>query len=296
MRSIFEAKSITKEFNNHRVVNSINLRADKGQLIAFLGPNGVGKSTTIDMLTGLISPTKGKISLSGVKVNSAQFRNKIGVVFQDSVLDHNLTVLQNLITRAKLYPQFSQAYFEELIRQFELENILDKKYGILSGGQRRRVDIVRALVHEQELLFLDEPSTGLDIQTRNKIWDILNEIRHKKLLTIILTTHYLEEAEYSDYVYVIDHGKIIAENTLNKLKVLYSHDVLSLNLKDNSVLHNMIDKSTNQPFEKQIEIATNSKVQAITILNSMESEIESFEMKTGSVDDIFIELTGKEIR
>ncbi|WP_390904557.1 ATP-binding cassette domain-containing protein [Paucilactobacillus nenjiangensis] len=287
---------MTKEFNNHRVVNSINLRADKGQLIAFLGPNGVGKSTTIDMLTGLISPTKGKISLSGVKVNSAQFRNKIGVVFQDSVLDHNLTVLQNLITRAKLYPQFSQAYFEELIRQFELENILDKKYGILSGGQRRRVDIVRALVHEQELLFLDEPSTGLDIQTRNKIWDILNEIRHKKLLTIILTTHYLEEAEYSDYVYVIDHGKIIAENTLNKLKVLYSHDVLSLNLKDNSVLHNMIDKSTNQPFEKQIEIATNSKVQAITILNSMESEIESFEMKTGSVDDIFIELTGKEIR
>lgn len=261
-----------------------------------MGPNGVGKSTTIDMLTGLISPTKGKISLSGVKVNSAQFRNKIGVVFQDSVLDHNLTVLQNLITRAKLYPQFSQAYFEELIRQFELENILDKKYGILSGGQRRRVDIVRALVHEQELLFLDEPSTGLDIQTRNKIWDILNEIRHKKLLTIILTTHYLEEAEYSDYVYVIDHGKIIAENTLNKLKVLYSHDVLSLNLKDNSVLHNMIDKSTNQPFEKQIEIATNSKVQAITILNSMESEIESFEMKTGSVDDIFIELTGKEIR
>ncbi|WP_137602805.1 ABC transporter ATP-binding protein [Paucilactobacillus nenjiangensis] len=196
--SIFEAKSITKEFNNHRVVNSINLRADKGQLIAFLGPNGVGKSTTIDMLTGLISPTKGKISLSGVKVNSAQFRNKIGVVFQDSVLDHNLTVLQNLITRAKLYPQFSQAYFEELIRQFELENILDKKYGILSGGQRRRVDIVRALVHEPELLFLDEPSTGLDIQTRNKIWDILNEIRHKKLLTIILTTHYLEEAEYSE--------------------------------------------------------------------------------------------------
>lgn len=294
--SIFEAKSITKEFNNHRVVNSINLRADKGQLIAFLGPNGAGKSTTIDMLTGLISPTKGKISLSGVKVNSAQFRNKIGVVFQDSVLDHNLTVLQNLITRAKLYPQFSQAYFEELIRQFELENILDKKYGILSGGQRRRVDIVRALVHEPELLFLDEPSTGLDIQTRNKIWDILNEIRHKKLLTIILTTHYLEEAEYSDYVYVIDHGKIIAENTLNKLKLLYSHDVLSLNLKDNSVLHNMIDKSTNKPFEKQIEIATNSKVQAITILNSMESEIESFEMKTGSVDDIFIELTGKEIR
>ena len=222
----FETTNLTKKFGDKVVVNCVNLHVKKGQFIAFLGPNGAGKSTTVEMLIGLLTPTIGEIRLEGIKVNCEKFRNKIGVVFQESVLDRDLTVMENLKTRSNLYQNFDSEYFNQIIIKLELESILKQQYGVLSGGQRRRVDIARALIHQPELLFLDEPSTGLDIQTRNKIWQVLNEIRETKQLTIILTTHYLEEVEYADYVYVLDHGEIIAENTLDNLKKEYAHDQL----------------------------------------------------------------------
>jgi len=177
----------------------------------------------------------------------------------------------------------------------KLEAILKQQYGVLSGGQRRRVDIARALIHQPELLFLDEPSTGLDIQTRNKIWQVLNEIRKTKQLTIILTTHYLEEVEYADYVYVLDHGEIIAENTLDNLKKEYAHDQLIIHFKGSSKFCDLIERN-NQQIGQDLKLITNSNIEAINILDDLKNEISSFEMRPGSVNDIFLELTGKEIR
>ncbi|CUS26396.1 hypothetical protein FC70_GL001492 [Paucilactobacillus oligofermentans DSM 15707 = LMG 22743] len=291
----FEAIHLTKKFNDKEIVKNVNLHVEKGQFIAFLGPNGAGKSTTVEMLIGLLTPTIGEISLEGIKVNSEKFRNKIGVVFQDSLLDRDLTVMENLKTRANLYQNFDSEYFNQIIIKLELEAILKQQYGVLSGGQRRRVDIARALIHQPELLFLDEPSTGLDIQTRNKIWQVLNEIRKTKQLTIILTTHYLEEVEYADYVYVLDHGEIIAENTLDNLKKEYAHDQLIIHFKGSSKFCDLIERN-NQQIGQDLKLITNSNIEAINILDDLKNEISSFEMRPGSVNDIFLELTGKEIR
>lgn len=291
----FETTNLTKKFGDKVVVNGVNLHVKKGQFIAFLGPNGAGKSTTVEMLIGLLTPTIGEISLEGIKVNCEKFRNKIGVVFQESVLDRDLTVMENLKTRANLYQNFDSEYFNQIIIKLELEAILKQQYGVLSGGQRRRVDIARALIHQPELLFLDEPSTGLDIQTRNKIWQVLNEIRKTKQLTIILTTHYLEEVEYADYVYVLDHGEIIAENTLDNLKKEYAHDQLIIHFKGSSKFCDLIERN-NQQIGQDLKLITNSNIEAINILDDLKNEISSFEMRPGSVNDIFLELTGKEIR
>jgi len=291
----FETTNLTKKFGDKVVVNGVNLHVKKGQFIAFLGPNGAGKSTTVEMLIGLLTPTIGEISLEGIKVNCEKFRNKIGVVFQESVLDRDLTVMENLKIRANLYQNFDSEYFNQIIIKLELEAILKQQYGVLSGGQRRRVDIARALIHQPELLFLDEPSTGLDIQTRNKIWQVLNEIRETKQLTIILTTHYLEEVEYADYVYVLDHGEIIAENTLDNLKKEYAHDQLIIHFKGSSKFCDLIERN-NQQIGQDLKLITNSNIEAINILDDLKNEISSFEMRPGSVNDIFLELTGKEIR
>lgn len=291
----FETTNLTKKFGDKVVVNGVNLHVKKGQFIAFLGPNGAGKSTTVEMLIGLLTPTIGEIRLEGIKVNCEKFRNKIGVVFQESVLDRDLTVMENLKTRSNLYQNFDSEYFNQIIIKLELESILKQQYGVLSGGQRRRVDISRALIHQPELLFLDEPSTGLDIQTRNKIWQVLNEIRETKQLTIILTTHYLEEVEYADYVYVLDHGEIIAENTLDNLKKEYAHDQLIIHFKGSSKFCDLIERN-NQQIGQDLKLITNSNIEAINILDDLKNEISSFEMRPGSVNDIFLELTGKEIR
>ena len=291
----FETTNLTKKFGDKVVVNGVNLHVKKGQFIAFLGPNGAGKSTTVEMLIGLLTPTIGEIRLEGIKVNCEKFRNKIGVVFQESVLDRDLTVMENLKTRSNLYQNFDSEYFNQIIIKLELESILKQQYGVLSGGQRRRVDISRALIHQPELLFLDEPSTGLDIQTRNKIWQVLNEIRKTKQLTIILTTHYLEEVEYADYVYVLDHGEIIAENTLDNLKKEYAHDQLIIHFKGSSKFCDLIERN-NQQIGQDLKLITNSNIEAINILDDLKNEISSFEMRPGSVNDIFLELTGKEIR
>lgn len=291
----FETTNLTKKFGDKVVVNGVNLHVKKGQFIAFLGPNGAGKSTTVEMLIGLLTPTIGEISLEGIKVNCEKFRNKIGVVFQESVLDRDLTVMENLKTRSNLYQNFDSEYFNQTIIKLELESILKQQYGVLSGGQRRRVDIALALIHQPELLFLDEPSTGLDIQTRNKIWQVLNEIRETKQLTIILTTHYLEEVEYADYVYVLDHGEIIAENTLDNLKKEYAHDQLIIHFKGSSKFCDLIERN-NQQIGQDLKLITNSNIEAINILDDLKNEISSFEMRPGSVNDIFLELTGKEIR
>lgn len=295
--TLLTAKSISKTYREKVAVNHIDLTVKEGQLIAFLGPNGAGKSTTINMLTGLIQTTSGEIRLAGLDPKQKEYHHKIGVVFQNSVLDGQLTVQQNIQNRARMYKNIDLDFENQLIDDFGLTTILDQRYDTLSGGQRRRVDIARALVHQPDLLFLDEPSTGLDIQTRKVIWGTLEKLRETRGLTIILTTHYLEEAEEADFVYVIDHGEVIAHDTVKQLKEDYAQNLLTIESENKDAVLAEIDSSWSVVQEKgSLLIKVPNEHDAISFLQRVEPLITHFEFRHGNMDDIFMALTGKEIR
>lgn len=295
--TLLTAKSISKTYREKVAVNHIDLTVKEGQLIAFLGPNGAGKSTTINMLTGLIQTTSGEIRLAGLDPKQKEYHHKIGVVFQNSVLDGQLTVQQNIQNRARMYKNIDLDFENQLIDDFGLTTILDQRYDTLSGGQRRRVDIARVLVHQPDLLFLDEPSTGLDIQTRKVIWSTLEKLRETRGLTIILTTHYLEEAEEADFVYVIDHGEVIAHDTVKQLKEDYAQNLLTIESENKDAVLAEIDSSWSVVQEKgSLLIKVPNEHDAISFLQRVEPLITHFEFRHGNMDDIFMALTGKEIR
>ncbi|UQS87350.1 ABC transporter ATP-binding protein [Nicoliella spurrieriana] len=295
--TLLKVSNLTQRYGNHVAVNHIDLSVEAGQLVAFLGPNGAGKSTTINMLTGITRPQSGTIDLAGLKPGTRAYRHQIGVVFQNSVLDADLTVRQNLMWRAGMYKQIDNAFVTRLMQAFDIETIAGQKYGSLSGGQRRRVDITRALLHKPRLLFLDEPSTGLDIQTRNKIWAVLNQLRVEFQMTIILTTHYLEEANIADYVYVIDHGEIIAADTVSDLKAKYAKDVLRVTTTDMAKLTALVDPQWPTTVKgHQVEIMVPDVDATIRFLTAARPLITGMELKRGDMNDIFVALTGKEIR
>lgn len=290
---LLKVEHLTKKINQKVIVDDINLKIYQGQLIAFLGPNGAGKSTTINMLTGIIKSTTGIVDLQGLKPNDTEYHQKIGVVFQNSVLDQELTVKQNLLSRQRMYKKKSNS-LNYWIDKFHLEKICNQKYKYLSGGQKRRVDIARALIHQPQILFLDEPTTGLDIQTRNLIWKILNDLRKDTKLTIVLTTHYLEEAEYADFVYVINHGKIISANTVDNLKKDFTQNILNVTTDDvQGVLKFLVDISY-KVQENQIIIPID-EINAIVLLNKIKNNISGFEYRQGNMDDIFVNITGEKV-
>ncbi|WP_119325613.1 ABC transporter ATP-binding protein [Companilactobacillus musae] len=290
---LLKVEHLTKKINQKVIVDDINLKIYQGQLIAFLGPNGAGKSTTINMLTGIIKSTTGIVDLQGLKPNDTEYHQKIGVVFQNSVLDQELTVKQNLLSRQRMYKKKSNS-LNYWIDKFHLEKICNQKYKYLSGGQKRRVDIARALIHQPQILFLDEPTTGLDIQTRNLIWKILNDLRKDTKLTIVLTTHYLEEAEYADFVYVINHGKIISANTVDNLKKDFAQNILNVTTDDvQGVLKFLVDISY-KIQENQIIIPID-EINAIVLLNKIKNNISGFEYRQGNMDDIFVNITGEKV-
>lgn len=288
---LLEVKNLTKKFNREIVVNNINLSINKGDLVAFLGPNGAGKSTTINMLIGILSPTQGQIVLDGYTPSSNQYHQRIGVVFQESILDDDLTVKQNLMIRQGLYRHLNHD-LDYWIEKFALQKIINQKYKTLSGGQRRRVDIARALLHEPEVLFLDEPTTGLDIQTRELIWKILNQLRKEMQLTVILTTHYLEETQEADFVYVINHGEIIASDTVGNLKDKFAQNKLTLQVKS-------ADTQIPNGYQFQrngTEVSMFVSVQdCLKVLNQLTDQIVTFDYHQGNMDDIFLNLTGREV-
>lgn len=295
--TLLTATGITKKFGQQTAVDQIDLQVAAGQLIAFLGPNGAGKSTTINMLTGTIPPTTGQIKVGDLTPQDRQYQHQLGVVFQKSVLDGQLTVWQNLHSRAQMSGQQDFKQDNPLIVAFGLSAILNQRYQTLSGGQRRRVDIARALIHHPAILFLDEPSTGLDIQTRTIIWQTLERLRQAHGLTIILTTHYLEEAEAADFVYVIDHGHIIAADTVSRLKSQYAQNQLMIETP-----HPKVVLEQAQPDWRVIEgqhsvqLAVDDEQAAIAFLHQIQSLVTHFEFRQGTMDDIFMALTGKEIR
>lgn len=296
--ALLEAKKLTKRYGNKTAVNGINLEIKRGQLVAFLGPNGAGKSTTIGMLTGLIPPSSGTITLGSSTPNQATYRQQIGVVFQDNVLDRQLTVKENLQLRAKMYAKTDTDWLEHLIDQFDLAPILNQPYGTLSGGQRRRTDITRALLNQPHVLFLDEPSTGLDIQTRQTIWRAIASLRANAHLTVVLTTHYLEETEQADFVYMIDHGNIIAASTVAQLKQQYASHQLIIHTPKVQQVQAIATQSGMQAetIADKVQVNVRHPQEAITLLTAIRPQITDFEFHPATMDTIFVALTGKEIR
>ena len=286
---ILQAKGLTKNYGDHTAVKDINLEFKKGSFNAILGPNGAGKSPTISMLIGLKRATNGQIIYAP--------NTRIGVVFQASVLDEKLTVKENLVIRAQQYKGIKGGRVEDLINQLGLTAFQKQLYGTLSGGQKRRVDIARALLSNPDILFLDEPTTGLDIQTRKSIWDLLYRLQRDEGMTIILTTHYLDEADEADQLYIIDHGEVIAQGSATEIKSEYASNLLKICFKDKQV-EKFLPK--NMPVEKENEfeysLYPKSQLEAIDYLTQVREKIASFEFRPGTMDDAFIALTGREVR
>ena len=286
---ILQAKGLTKNYGDHTAVKDINLEFKKGSFNAILGPNGAGKSTTISMLIGLKRATNGQIIYAP--------NTRIGVVFQASVLDEKLTVKENLAIRAQQYKGIKGGRVEDLINQLGLTAFQKQLYGTLSGGQKRRVDIARALLANPDILFLDEPTTGLDIQTRKSIWDLLYRLQRDEGMTIILTTHYLDEADEADQLYIIDHGKVIAQGSATEIKSEYASNLLKICFKDKQV-EKFLPK--NMPVEKENEfeysLYPENQLEAIDYLTQVREKIAGFEFRPGTMDDAFIALTGREVR
>ena len=228
--NILQINNLSKAFGNIKAVNNISFSVKKGSFFAFLGQNGAGKSTTIKIITTLLKQDSGEVLLNG-EFNETNIRKKIGVVFQENVLDGLLTVKENLYSRGVLYINNKvklQARYLEIIKKLKLEDIEKQLFKTLSGGQKRRVEIARALFANPEILILDEPTTGLDPETRKMVWEILHQLRIDEKITIFLTTHYMEEAANADYVVIIHKGNIVARGSPSSLKEQYSKDYFKL--------------------------------------------------------------------
>jgi len=277
---IIEVKDLHKSYGDIQAVKGISFSVEEGMLFSLLGTNGAGKSTTISVLTTVFEQTSGEAKVGGFDVikEAQKVRELIGIVFQDSVLDAELSVYDNLMTRGSLYGyQGAQlkAKVDEVVAMTDLTELAKRAYKTLSGGQKRRADIARALVHRPKILFLDEPTTGLDPKTRKDIWQLIRSLQEKHGMTVLLTTHYMEEAAESDDILIIHQGEIKAHGTPEELKKNYCHDLLKLEFSDGSRL------------EQQLE---NTK-EALAIIEEHKESIEHIEIISGTLDDVFLNLT-----
>ena len=287
---LVETKNLSKLYGDKVAVNGLDIQIERGSFTAILGPNGAGKSTTIQMLIGLLKPTSGQICYAE--------KLRLGVVFQNSVLDARLTVLENLTIRAKQYKEMPAGRIERLVSQLGLSAFVKQPYGTLSGGQKRRVDIARALLNSPDLLFLDEPTTGLDIQTRESIWSLLKQIQKEEQMTIVLTTHYLNEADDADQIYIVDHGQVIAQGSADQIKGNYARNILRILSQDVAGLEKSLPRDCAWEQVKEGEFILHPKTtqEALTLLAQTAPYIEQFEFQPGTMDDAFMALTGREVR
>lgn len=302
MEKIIEVNDLYKAYGSIKAVEGIDFYVEKGKMFAFLGPNGAGKSTTIDIICTFLKQDQGTVVIDGNQLgkDDVAIRNIVGVVFQDGLLDSLLTVKENLQARGGLYGLKGKALEDAIIDTANKTNItelLNRPYGKLSGGQRRRCDIARALLNTPKILFLDEPTTGLDPQTRKNLWEVITTIQKTYNTTIFLTTHYMEEAAEADYVIVIDHGKIVAKGTPIELKDKYSMDRLMIDTDDPQSVYELLDNNKIR-YEKEepIKIMLNSTMDALVIIDLCRLYIKGFEVIRGTMDDVFIAITGKDLR
>lgn len=297
---IIEVKDLTKKYREHTAVDGISFDVEEGELYAFLGENGAGKSTTINMLTTVLQKTSGRAVIAGHELGKEddEIRKVNGIVFQNSVLDKKLTVRENLITRGSYYG-LSKKQVEQRLEpfsdRFEMSDIWNRRYDKLSGGQRRRVDIMRALINEPKILFLDEPTTGLDTKSRRLVWDYINYLRKEHGLTIFLTTHYMEETRDADRVLILDKGKIVTMGTPAELKTRYAHSKLvwytAKSDKADALITKISRKSIYDADHYNIETDDN----LTEFIYEHRNEIRDYEYIKGTMDDVFLALTGKEL-
>ncbi len=303
MSNIVEVKNFTKKYGDFAAVDNISFNVEEGSIFAFLGPNGAGKSTTINTLCTIINKTEGQLLINGNEVSEHKdrVRNEIGIVFQDSTLDSKLTIEENLKFHCDFYKVPKSEVKGRIDFVLELVNLEDWRkapVGSLSGGMKRRVEIARGLVHYPKVLFLDEPTTGLDPQTRANIWDYIYKLQKQKNITIFLTTHYMDEAEICDKVAIMDHGKIVAYDTPYNLKKQYTSNVTKLKTSDCDMFQNYCrEKEIKFKFnDEMFTVYSNDLGDVLDIVENFKASIRDFETSKGTLNDVFLAITGKEIR
>lgn len=302
-KPIIEVRGLVKKYGDLTAVDGISFDVDEGTLFAFLGPNGAGKSSTINAICTTTDITGGRVKVAGYDsaTEGARVRACIGAVFQESVLDNLLTVHENLQMRAALYglpASIVRQRIKEVAEAVSITDILDRRYGKLSGGQRRRTDIARGLMHRPKILFLDEPTTGLDPQTRLRVWDTVKALQRKMNMTVFMTTHYMEEAAGADMVAIIDKGKIAAQGTPEELRMKYSKDYLKIQPNNPEDLKKALDDMGVEfgTDRELIIVKLNSSIEALALLKTIERHVFQFEVVRGNMDDVFMAVTGHAIR
>lgn len=299
MNNIIEISNLSKSYNDLLAVSDISFKVKEGEFFAFLGVNGAGKSTTISIMCGQLSKDSGEVIVNGHNLDKDidKVRKDIGVVFQASALDKPLSVKDNLKYRAGLYgicgAEFEKK-LDELCKLFDLDEILNRPIKKLSGGQKRRVDIARALLHDPKILILDEPTTGLDPQTRKNVWDVIFKLRKERGLTVFLTTHYMEEVIDADYVVILDSGKIVAEGTPIDLKNKYTGDYITFYNVEEDVIKNMNLNYTKIRGGYRVEVE-NTKMATKLVLDNPDLFVD-YEITKGKMDDVFLAVTGKDLK
>ena len=298
MEHIIEINGLNKSFGDVKAVRDLSFHVQKGELFAFLGVNGAGKSTTITIMCGQLRKDSGSVVICGENIEHGldKITRKLGVVFQNSVLDKSLSVRDNLRSRAALYGITGKEFksrLSELAAMLDFETILDRTVGKLSGGQRRRGDIARALLHKPEILILDEPTTGLDPQTRKLLWDVVSDLRKSEKMTVFLTTHYMEEAADADYVVILDSGMIAAEGTPLELKNAYTGDFITLYGADKSAIEPL--GLPCEALRDAVRISVPNTADATRLIVGHPELFTDYEVTKGKMDDVFLAVTGKKL-
>lgn len=298
MANAIEVKNLVKNYKQVNAVNDISFTVEEGSFFAFLGINGAGKSTTINILCTVLEKTSGSVKIGGYDIDKQRNKVKdlIGIVFQNSVLDKQLTVKENLESRASYYGMTNkkiQQRIRELSELFSLDEIMNRRYERLSGGQKRRVDIARALLNNPKILFLDEPTTGLDPQTRIQVWNIIHNLRKTTGLTVFLTTHYMQETIDCDRVIILDNGQILADDTPNNLKNQYAQNSLVWYTEQTEEKDALLAETNFEHINSAYKIKTKDCAAALEIINKF--KMQDFEVIKGDMDDVFLSVTGKRL-
>lgn len=300
MSEIITVEHLKKYYREVKAVDDISFTVEKGELFGFLGVNGAGKSTTINMLCTLLKPTEGRALINGMELGKEdeEIKKHIGIVYQNNCLDHLLTVQENLLIRGGLYEKNKEKLRHNLTRVTEILNLADvlkRPFGKLSGGQKRRCEIARALMHTPDILFLDEPTTGLDPATRKNVWETVSKLQKEMGMTVFLTTHYMEEAAAADHIGIMDHGHLVEYGTPFSLKETYAKDKLYLipkaEQREDIVMELRKNELEYSVLEERIFIKIDSTLSAMPLLIKMEDRIQGFEVIQGTMDDVFLSVT-----
>ncbi|MDE6626070.1 MAG: ABC transporter ATP-binding protein [Lachnospiraceae bacterium] len=300
MSEIITVEHLKKYYREVKAVDDISFTVEKGELFGFLGVNGAGKSTTINMLCTLLKPTEGKALINGMELGKEdeEIKTHIGIVYQNNCLDNLLTVQENLLLRGGLYEKDKDKLRHNLTRVTEILNLADvlkRPFGKLSGGQKRRCEIARALMHTPDILFLDEPTTGLDPATRKNVWETVYTLQKEMGMTVFLTTHYMEEAAVADHIGIMDHGHLVEYGTPFSLKETYAKDKLYLipkaEQRENIVMELRKNDLEYSVLEERIFVKLGSTLSAMPLLAKVEDRIQGFEVIQGTMDDVFLSVT-----